>query len=247
MPESLTEVSLSLRGKVSSGEDITPERFPLGAVVEQLALLQAVFGDDAQDISMVEGSLKVIALVLPASLGFSTLSYLQQGQLDKLPNKVARVVQKMDKLTVAHGYEFNLALPDKPHYLVLNKEAAMKKLAQKNTFIPMTGIVEGEITDAGGLSEPNIHLKTADKHRVVIAATKEQLRSIHENLLYQHKRVKVHYAYNVNTGEKKDFKLIEILSYQGVNMDALKSLQAQGAQIWKDVPDSEAWVRELRS
>lgn len=247
MSDSLTEVSLVLRGKMSSGEDVSLKSIPMSAVRAQLDLLDAIFGDDVQELSAEEGSFKLLAKVTAVSLGFGILAHIEQGHKNKIPPKVLKASKNLEKQALAGDFEYSLSLKNKPNYYVVNKETVQKNKNQKDFLHIMTGIVDGEITDAGGASQPNIHLKVNRDLRLVIAATKKQLQLLEENLLYQHKRIKVQYSYNIQTGEKKDYKLLEIIPFKGIDYEALNHLHQQGTQIWKDVLDSEAWVQELRS
>lgn len=112
-------------------------------------------------------------------------------------------------------------------------------------WIPSLSVFEGEITDVGGKDKPNIHLLFNGK-TLNIDATKEQLSSIEENMLYKNKRIKASYLFNPRTGDMKEHKLLAFLEKPTLDIDKLNQFIEQGTKDWADVQDITAWIEEHR-
>jgi hypothetical protein len=107
----------------------------------------------------------------------------------------------------------------------------------------------GKITNAGGKDKANIHLTTDDLGTIRIETPIEFLESQEENILYKTFGVRAKGKQHSETGEidKSSLVFIEIVDYH-TNFDEvyLNNLIGKASKKWKQIPDPDKWLRELR-
>jgi hypothetical protein len=107
--------------------------------------------------------------------------------------------------------------------------------------------LRGEIEDLGGTSVANAHMRLPDGTRLTVQTSKELIRSDKINRVYKPAMVRIRAKFNVLTHEYKDALLIEFVEYDNKpDMEALRRGRERAAKAWADVPDSAAWVEQIR-
>ena len=119
----------------------------------------------------------------------------------------------------------------------------------ENVWVNTELYLYGEITDAGGKNEPNIHLQRKNHEQILkIACDKKLLSSQTTNLLYKTSGIRVSAKQNLLTGELdlKSLKAIEIIKYDPTyNKNYLSSLVEEASPSWKGI-DVDKWLQEQR-
>lgn len=236
---------LTLKGKTPDGRYITPENTRIDDLFNQLQDVRKLVQDGSALISFEEGSLKTMivggATVIAALV--SDIQNIQRGNYYNVNSKRITAVESLMNQARKNNWEYDFSTPDSGSLLVISRENPLPPI--KDVWIPSLSVFEGEITDAGGKDKPNIHLLSNGKI-LKINATKEQLGSIEENMLYKNKRIKVSYLLNPRTGDMKEYKLLAILEQPTLDTDKLNQFIEQGTKDWADVKDITAWVEDHR-
>lgn len=236
---------LTLKGKTPDGRYITPENTRIDDLFNQLQDVRKLVQDGSALISFEEGSLKTMivggATVIAALV--SDIQNIQRGNYYNVNSKRIAAVESLMNQARKNNWEYDFSTPDSGSLLVISRESPLPPI--KDVWIPSLTVFEGEITDAGGKDKPNIHL-LFNGTILKINATKEQLGSIEENMLYKNKRIKVSYLLNPRTGDMKEYKLLAILEQPTLDTDKLNQFIEQGTKDWADVQNITAWVEDHR-
>ncbi|MDZ4787430.1 MAG: hypothetical protein SH807_00625 [Blastochloris sp.] len=109
--------------------------------------------------------------------------------------------------------------------------------------------VYGEVVDAGGKTNPNLHLDTEEFGVLSIAVEKHVLKQPKENLLYKKFGVRVLGKQSIQTFEidRSSLTFLELLNYEAdYSADYLDQLAQKAQPSWRDVTDIDAWLAEIR-
>lgn len=107
----------------------------------------------------------------------------------------------------------------------------------------------GELTNAGGKNNPNIHLDTKEHGTLRIAVDKDYLKQGEKNLLYKKFGVRAIGRQNLQTFEMdpNSLRFIELLDLDATySQSYLDNLLRRAAPAWADVNDADTWLEELR-
>jgi hypothetical protein len=118
----------------------------------------------------------------------------------------------------------------------------------QDDWVAVEKYVVGMVVDMGGTTAANVHLLNEDTGKQLVAASSENfLREQKENYLYRKVQIHVAAQENVKTGELRVVHLISFIgegpSYDEVELEAAI---AKGTKAWVNVPDSVAWLRNVR-
>lgn len=119
--------------------------------------------------------------------------------------------------------------------------------AEEELYVDTELTLYGVITYIGGKNSSSIHLDT-EEYGVVTVYTKDYvLRSIKKNMIYQEVAMNVSCRQSVYSYKLRDLNLISFVDYSSeYNKEYLDKLIAIGTDRWKDVDDTDAWLRDLR-
>lgn len=118
------------------------------------------------------------------------------------------------------------------------------------SWIRVERFVTGTVENVGGKQKANLHITVpGEKNLLVINSSKEMLRGFDK--VYDEVTLKISYEYHHRTLEKRNFRLEQIISTKPVftreeRAARLKKVAEEGRRIWADVPDHNAWLRDLR-
>jgi hypothetical protein len=144
-----------------------------------------------------------------------------------------------------------------PHrgYSLADQSGKLKVRVDNNTdfrnqieavWVPVEKYLQGLVTDLGGTSKPNIHLKLDDGKMLIVAANRQQLADEEKNRLYKPALLRVSAEENLKTGELRNLNLLSFETPQPVWDEAeFNEMVRKGTQVWANVPDN--WLEELRS
>ena len=105
------------------------------------------------------------------------------------------------------------------------------------------------MVDAGGKTNPNLHLDTEEFGVPSIAVEKHVLKHSKENLLYKKFGVRVLGKQSIQTFEidRSCLTFLELLNYEAdYSADYLDQLAQKAQPSWRDVTDIDAWLAEIR-
>ncbi|GHU05662.1 hypothetical protein FACS1894158_09200 [Betaproteobacteria bacterium] len=199
-------------------------------------------------VSIEDGSLKLVASgLLAASSLWADVAQLQNpSTLGLIDSKRAAVVERWQTATRKN-----------PHrgYSLVDQSGKLKVRVDNNTdfrnqieavWVPVEKYLQGLVTDLGGTSRPNVHLKLDDGKMLIVTASQQQLADEEKNRLYKPALLRVSAKENLKTGELRDLNLLNFETLQPVWDEAeFKEMVRKGTQVWADVPDN--WLEDLRS
>jgi len=127
--------------------------------------------------------------------------------------------------------------PEKPFFLDKNT-----LLQPENNFWFKTRVYLYGIVYAAGGKDPNIHLETRNKGKVIVSVSYKVLASVKTNLLYKKIGLVASVEQHLHTGEVRNAKFIEFLPY---NLDKSETIPPE-TDAFDQVVDPVEWVRSLR-
>lgn len=203
-------------------------------------------------VEIHDGSYKLL-LALPALLATALqpdLNKLQSGDsLGEVDPKRAAVVERWQKRA-----------RNNPDYIVTIEpaESALPPIQiskatdfhtpDEDDWVAVEKYVLGTVVDMGGTTSANVHLLNEESGKRLVAASSETfLREQKENFLYQKVQIRVAAQENVKTGDLREVRLISFAG-KGPSYDEaeLEAAIAKGTAAWANVPDSVAWLKEIR-
>ncbi len=119
----------------------------------------------------------------------------------------------------------------------------------ENIWLDSDLYLYGKIVNMGGKTNPNIHLATDDHGLVTIQTSEEVLANQRDNRLYKYAGIHVQAKQNVKSGQldKNEVKLLDFIDYeQSYDDNYLSSLINKASKSWKDIPDTDKWLSEIR-
>ncbi|MGA0588809.1 hypothetical protein ACO2Q2_17040 [Dyella sp. KRB-257] len=244
----------ALNDRIQDAE-VAPTHVPLALlgqfqkdVGEFLAGSGKDIGPNQVMIAIAEGSLVLVASGLLAATGLWTdLARLDQpGNLGLIDPKRAAVVERWQaaarkfphrRYTLADQHGTNLVRVDASSDY-LNQNTAM--------WVKVEIYLRGQITDLGGTSKANVHLKMDNGQVLTIASSQKLLGDEERNRLYKPAMLRVAAEENLHNGELRNLTL---LAFEDVSSTwdevAFGELVRKGTRAWSDVPDD--WLETLRS
>ncbi len=240
----------------SFGYDISPERVPLATLRDFSRDVEEFVrgGEDKSvntaqlEVSVIHGSLAVQTTPLNSVSLFNDLALLVAGQIiDGLQTKRREVVLRLQKRLLANKQaQFVIESPALAQSIVIDSRSDYRT-DDADQWVQVERYLRGEIEDLGGSAVANAHMRLPDGTRLTVQATKDVIRNDYVNRLYKPAMVRISAQFNVMTHEYKDAKLIEFVEHNNKpDMEALRRGRERAAKAWADVPDSAAWVEQIR-
>lgn len=175
-------------------------------------------------------------------------SVAETGELDTLEQPVANAIEKIQKAAIQTGLTYEIGSPVIETSRLSISPATQFKVREE-IWADAEFYLYGTITDAGGQKTSNIHLSTKEYGLLRIAADKEFLRNIEDNILYRNYEIVAQGRQNVWTGEM-DKDSLKVIRMKGHNPkydeDYLNRLIARATPAWTDVQDENRWIAEIR-
>lgn len=239
-------LTLRLSGVDTDGNEISSANMPCSLIVAHLKLLRDL-ASDVPDlrVGIEQGSI-LTNLLLPL-LVYTSISTdydrYAQGDYNSIEPKRLKTMQELDKKARKYNLTLEVRGQGKEIYNSSKANAILKDVTyESEETMELAGIV----LDAGGQSDkPNIHIENR-KGKYTVTATKEQLKAIPYNILYQEIRVVVSYKYNIRTKVQRDYRLKEIIETEPITEEDCKEIIKKESEAWKDVEDIGRWILNLR-
>lgn len=171
-----------------------------------------------------------------------------QGNLNGLELPTARGISDLQKSAIKNNFIYEIGLPNvATPILTISKET--KYHIDENLWAEADLYFYGQLVDAGGSENINIHIKTTDYGILKISTEKEYLKNQQENILYKNFTIRAIGRQNINTGEidTSSLTLLEMNQFDPrYNEDYLQGLIERATPHWKDIQDTEEWLSQIR-
>lgn len=200
---------------------------------------------------MLEGSVVhrfKTTMQIVAQFGAVIALVAQNQTLDGLELQTAIAFENIQKTAKARNYSFDfstsLTNAEKP----LTITAQTNFCRSENLWAECEFYFYGNVVNAGGKKEPNVHLDVKGIGVLTISSPREYLKKQEKNLLYHECGVRARGKKNVETGEidSGSLELLELIDYSPkFDEDYLNSLIDNASRRLKDI-DPVEWMREVR-
>lgn len=250
----LGEIEIRIEGSVGA-QKLKPELVDIDEIREILNQASGLLFPSEKrsqrpliSYELVEGSVRhKFRTVMQSVIGFgAVLSQISsQGQIDFLHERSAVAIEKLQHLAVEKDYVVTISANE--NKLRLDRTTHYQRNAE--LWVDAEFYLYGELTNAGGKSSPNIHLDTEEFGTLRIATDKGYLKGTDKNLLYKKFGLRVTGKQNLQTFEmdRNSLTFVDLFDYDMEYSDAyLDSLMKKAAPAWKEVPDADAWLEEIR-
>lgn len=249
-------IIIRVTGKIGQKE-ISPELFDISDIKSMMDDFEnMLFPGSKKDRPHISykidgGSVKnIFSTSRQEVVGFNALlaDVEKQETIDILEHKSALAFEHLQKNSDETNltYEITTSLSEDSAPFVISPKTAWKRTEE--TWIDAEFYVYGEITDAGGKNNSNIHVDTKEYGVLTISTDKPTLKEKEENMLYRTYGVRVKGKQHLQSGEMdtKSLKLIELIDIQKkYDEDYLDSLIEQATPRWQGI-DADKWLGELR-
>lgn len=254
--QNLDYIEVHIKG-LSGGNQLTPYNYDIADLKDMLSIIINLFpnasgNNSTLSLKIEDGSVRQLfygskqRVLLAATL----IGMLVGNEtLDGIDPKTACQVELLQKTAIAKGYTYeiftNQSLDEQP----LCVSPATKFQRIETTWVDGEFYLYGNIVNAGGKAEPNIHLDTKDFGVLTISTNRNYLENQTTNLIYHTCGVRAVGKQNVVTGEfdKGTLELIELIDYSAdFDSDYLEKCIKKASPSWKDVENPTEWLYHIR-
>lgn len=168
-----------------------------------------------------------------------------EGHIDFLHEKTASAIESLQR--VAREKDYIVTLSANQQSLRIDRTTHYER--QQQVWVDAEFYLYGELTNAGGKNNPNIHLDTKEYGTLRISVDKDYLKQGEKNLLYKKFGVRVIGRQNLKTFEMdpNSLQFVELLDHDGVySQSYLDALLKRAALAWVGVANPNEWLEELR-
>ncbi|MBK6726232.1 MAG: hypothetical protein IPG63_03050 [Xanthomonadales bacterium] len=252
--QTINTIRFALRDRIDDVE-VGPARIPLALLGQFQSEVADFLRGSTKDVdpaevmvSIEEGSLAIIASgLLSASRLWSDLALLHNPlALGLIDPKRAMIVEGWQRAARKNPHRI-YSLNDLGGGLGLRIDAGTDFRNQVDAmWIPVEKYLQGQVTDLGGTTKANVHLRLLSGRVVTIAASQELLAAEEKNRLYKAVLLHVGAEENLRTGELRHLRLLSFQSEPvGWNEAEFNAMVEKGTKAWSDVPST--WLEDLRS
>lgn len=257
MPSDLSALEFAL-DDVIGGQRLSPETVDLPTLRGFLAEVEKLIKGDVLDASLSDsrvriedGSVKIVAMVaqmLAADVRADFARLAETGDLDQMQPSRAKVIESWQvraRSTPTRSYLIRSETGVAP--LRVENQSQFQH-GGENAWVTVEKYLTGQVVDAGGKQDPNIHLVLIDSDETVkVDATKAQLTAEKENQLYKFVTLRVQAEQHLRTHKLRDIRLIQFLPHENdPDERALATLWQKGRDAWKKVSSATGWVEDMR-
>lgn len=249
-------ITIRVTGKIGE-KQISPELFDISDIRKLINDFENMLFPGSKtsrphvSYRLEEGSVKnTFTTSRQEVIGFHALLIDVQNQksIDLLEYKSALAFENLqrnaDETDVT--YEITTSVSEDPSPFIISPATTWKRT--EDTWADAEFYVYGEVTDAGGKSNSNIHVDTKEFGLLTIATDKFTLKEKEENILYKPYGARVKGKQHIETGEMdpKSLRLIELINIKKkYDENYLESLIEKATPRWEGI-DADEWLKELR-
>ena len=190
----------------------------------------------------------ILQTSLQAIIGFNALiqEINNKESIDFVESPTAIAIETIQDNAIKRNYAFEISTSiENSHTLKINPSTHFKRT--ENCWLDAEFYYYGQIVNAGGKTNSNIHLAT-DTGTIMVDTPKDFLEALDKNLLYKSYGLRVSGKQNRDTAEvdKSSFRFLELIDYHpNYNESYINKLISQAKSNWKDI-DPDEWISELR-
>ena len=256
MPEELKEIVFALDDRIE-GRQLTLENTDIPTLRGFLDDVEALIKNDGRAANLANsrlrletGSIRFVAfLTLVVALGIERdLGKLSNSpNLDQVSHGRAKILAKWQaKAQRSVDCSYSITIPGTSLGLHISARSALEHYGQ-NLWVPTQKYLTGEILDAGGKQDANLHLLFPDGNTITVSASKQQLRSLERNPVYRTMTVFVQAEQHLSTKALRNVVLKDFVQPAKPTSDELlENLWRRGNEAWADVSSPADWIEELR-
>mgnify|MGYP001156572528 FL=1 len=235
--------------------NVGPSRVPLGMLKQfQQDVAEFLAGSNKEiDPQQVMVSVEAGSLVLAVSGLLAAASLWHDVSQLQGSEDIAGIDAKRGEVIA----RWQLAVRKHPHrrYALADREGvAAVRIDGDSDFrsravaawVPVEKYLSGQITDLGGTTKANVHLKLGSGRVLTIASSQQLLAEQTQNRLYKPATLRVMAEEHLDTGELRNLVLQSFEDARAVwDETQFNEMVRRGTAAWKDVP--EDWLETLRS
>lgn len=253
-------VTFRIKGKNEAGEQLSPETLDIVEVQNFLAIANKLITGDLEKESRGTVGLKyeegssLFKFILSASLatGFNAdMKAIQEQQnLESVSRTRAVSIIELQEKAKKNNWEYEIyeGTPKGEAAVRISKETSYVLPADE--WVEVEKVLYGELTDIGGSSAPNMHVKIEEGKTIKVPASKEETISVNDEVKVYHPiGVLVSAKENRKTKEldKDSIRFIQLVPFDGDMQKTLEESMKIGTDVWKDVADASDWIRKKRN
>lgn len=244
-PEERQTLSIRVKGTCADGTEISSAKGVDPVLLKKYleCWCKLTDTDKTAKISLEEGSLIAnFSLTAAACAAIVTdINLYQEGNCDLVATDRRIALTKMTSLTKKHNIELTVNTKDGEIYNAAN----VSDYKPSNLVVEEETEIIGKVTDAGGKSNPNIHI-LGKSSTYIVAASEKQLAVLQGNILYKEVCAHVRYKYNIQTRECSDYKLIDFVDMHSADKTEMQQIIDRESMLWKDVENPAEWLAAHR-
>jgi len=252
--DALGEIEIKLEGTVGT-QRLRPEHVDIDEIREILSQASdLLFPTEKRSqrplisYEITEGSVRHrFKTLMQTVIGFGAVigQIGQDGSIDFLHDRSASAIESLQRFAVAKDYVVTLSANQQQ--LRIDKTTHYERT--ETLWAEAEFYLYGELTNAGGKSNPNIHLDTEEFGTLRIASDRQYLKSEDRNLLYKKFGVRVKGRQNLRTFEmdRNSLEFVDLFEYDSTYSEPyLDALMEKAAPAWRGVADADVWLSDLR-
>jgi hypothetical protein len=187
---------------------------------------------------------------LQVIIGFNAvLGQVQDKKsIEFLEYPTAKAFSEFQEIARKQNYSFEISTSE-PKTARLLVDPSTNYTLPENEWVSGEFYFYGDVTNMGGASNPNVHVRVTGLKTFIIKTPREILAHYERNPLYKPLGVRAAGRQNPATGEidAGSLKFVEFIDYTTDYDEAyLNSLIEKAKTSWADVADADEWLRELR-
>lgn len=254
MENGMPQFEFFMRGKTSDGVTFSPQHVPINELSAYIKEIQKfLVGSDKKikadiPVTIDEGSVKVVpflTVTLALLLGEQLeLANNDISKVDPVRTDVLRTWAENAKKNPVIEYEIK-TVGDGKSVLKITKDSKIFP-DEKNKWVAFEEYLIGEIVEAGGISNSNIHVRVSNQSKTItVDVDSNTLKNIEENLIYHKKVLRISGEKNMQTGFTRSLKLLEIKDPPRYNEEKIKKLISSARESWHGF-DAYEWLNGIR-
>ncbi len=238
-------------------KDVSPQDFDISDLMELLKNAENMLYPNEKknrptiSYEVKEGSTRNLIRTLAGPvLALNTIlnQINKEKSIDFIDPIQAKAIENIQLWSVKKGQNILIktSLPNTANVEVNRKTQYYRS---ENIWIDSDLYIYGKITNMGGKTDPNLHLDTDDWGTIIIKTDEDVLANLKENHMYKYVGVHVQAKQNIKTSQldNKAINFIEFVDYENTyDENYLNNLISQASKSWKDVPDTDKWLAEIR-
>jgi hypothetical protein len=205
--------------------------------------------DPAQvQVSVEDGSLALVASgLLAATSLWVDLEHLKSpDSLSLIDAKRAAVVERW-QASARQNPQRSYLVADRAAQVGFSVNSASDYRRVEQVWVHVEKYLHGRIVDWGGKTKANVHLELENGKTLMVESSQNLIAQEERNLVYHTALLHVTAEENLLTGALRNVRLLAFEAHQpSYDEDEFNRMVAKGTQAWANVPDSAAWVDNLR-